>query len=1276
LRKLLTIVSLLLCLFLPVSAFAAEGDELLYNADFSNYSEGAALPAGWELQAYQADAASAAVVEENGIAAVRIENISENDARVVQRVSVQPDTVYRLSGKIRTEDVVGELGASLSIDNYGIDETYCYSEPIFGTKDWQDVSLYLRTGSEQNTLAAALRIGGYSMEASGVAWFSELSLTVCEDAGANLVLDLSTETGLSYYTLEEATQNVEPQEETTGDEKTPLVVILLVSAAAALLLILLYVRYLQNEAGMLTDPKDPTRLLTLLFTAAVLLRIVLSVIFVGHSTDINCFMAWGNAMMNGPAAFYTSGMFADYPPGYMYVLWALTGIAKLFGMPYGSAGYVLLFKLPATIADICMAYFLYRIALEQRISARFSLVLAALVALHPVGAYISGAWGQIDSILGLGMVLVCRLFLKEKRVLAGSVYGLVILFKPQALMLGPILAVAYIADIVGPRWKERLTKTVLAVISAFAVILLLALPFQADQGWDWLVEKYFSTIGSYAYASIEAFNFFALFGGNWKAVASPFLGASYQFWGTVFIVLSVLSAAAIYLKGYKKHGGALYLSAAYMLTMIFTFGHYMHERYLFPVLFLLLAAYVMERDRRILFGFSALSVPLLLNVLSAMYIVDHQTARGVLYDAITTIGSLLEVLAACCLACVVIDLLVRDRVEVPKTVARPIQSVSEQKRKPILPTHPIRRDTLWTKQDRLAVLLLTLVYAVFAVTNLGTLKAPETAWETSAVGETVRIEFGTPVQIAEYRVFSNLGSTSINPSGTILLSADGFETTYEQNYDNMFRWDCRPAEFTSDYVEISLYQGQIKLNEIAFMDTAGECVPMQIVSPVGTQAALIDEQDTVPKDASSYNGMYFDELYHARTAYEHLNGLKPYENSHPPLGKLLIAFGIALFGMNPFGWRIVGALIGVAMLPILYAFGKRMFRRTDYAFVLTALFAFDFMHFTQTRIATIDVYAVFFILLMYWFMYRYIEMNFFVDRFSDTLKPLALAGVFFGFGAASKWICIYAGGGLAVLFFGSLLKRYDEYQAVMDHGTREEKQRVADFDRKIILTLLWCVLFYIVVPFAIYALSYLPYYLYEAQQMHSYGLSDAFRTLWNYQEFMFGYHSGLKATHPYQSSWWQWPFTLRPMWYYFKGYGDGTLSTLTASGNPAVWWIGTIGALVLLVQRLLGNVKEDKALQILCIGVLANFLPWVLVPRCTFIYHFFATVPFVLMAAVYALWQWEERDPRVHWVKWVWLGLAILLFLLLYPGISGLRIPTEWAALIKLLPGGGLMYGA
>ena len=518
---------------------------------------------------------------------------------------------------------------------------------------------------------------------------------------------------------------------------------------------------------------------------------------------------------------------------------------------------------------------------------------------------------------------------------------------------------------------------------------------------------------------------------------------------------------------------------------------------------------------------------------------------------------------------------------------------------------------------------------------------------------------------------------NIDNDGTLLIATpDGHEEIFDQTYDDMFRWKKVTTDFTTDTVTLSLYSGSLKLNEIAFYDQDGKQIPVTVVSATGDQAKLFDEQNTVA-EPSYYTGMYFDELYHGRTAYENLHNLTPYENSHPPLGKLFIMLGVWAFGMTPFGWRVVGALFGIGMLPVLYAFGKRLFKNSNYALVLTTLFAFDFMHFTQTRIATIDVYSVFFILLMYYYMYQYITMDIYADGLKKTLKPLALSGLFFGIGAACKWTSIYAGAGLAILLFGSLISRYLDYRQVNARDNDADKARVADFWPMALKTLLWCMLFFIVIPFTIYFASYTPYYIYESGQTAGYGIADMFKTFAHYQQFMYHYHSTLVATHPYQSSWYSWPFTVKPMWYYFNSYiAPDQVSTLSASGNPAVWWVSSIGAVALLWARLSKRVKPDRAMQIFLVGILANFLPWVLVTRCTFIYHFFATVPFILMATVYALQKLEERYPEANFIKWVWVGFAVLFFVLLYPGLSGLAIPAQWGAFLSKLPGGKLMYGA
>ena len=638
---------------------------------------------------------------------------------------------------------------------------------------------------------------------------------------------------------------------------------------------------------------------------------------------------------------------------------------------------------------------------------------------------------------------------------------------------------------------------------------------------------------------------------------------------------------------------------------------------------------------------------------------------------ITFFGSLLTVAFAVWLAYLATQILAFGRIPEPIRKAE-VKQKRLPRRVSILPKLPTDNKLHYTKRDILYVLAITLVYGVVALTNLGSTSAPQTCWSTAQAGESVTVRFGKVEHVSAYSVFGN-----IDNGGTLLLETpDGYTETFDQTYDDMFRWKKVTTDFVTDTVTLSLYSGTLKLNEIAFYDLAGNLIPVRAVNSTGTQGNLIDEQNTVA-EPSYFTGMYFDELYHGRTAYENLHNLTPYENSHPPLGKLFIMLGVWAFGMTPFGWRIVGALFGVGMLPVLYAFGKRIFKDSNYALVLTTLFAFDFMHFTQTRIATIDVYSVFFILLMYYYMYQYIMMNFFTDGLKKTLKPLALSGLFFGVGAACKWTSIYAGAGLAVLLFGSLIARYLDYSQANARDNDADKAQVKDFWELAGKTLAWCVLFFIVIPCAIYFASYTPYYIYEAGQNPGYGVSGMKDTFVKYQVFMYNYHSNLKATHPYQSSWYSWPFTVKPMWYYYNSYiAPEKVSTLSASGNPAVWWVSSLGAAALLWARLSRRIAPDRAMQVFTVGVLANYLPWVLVTRCTFIYHFFATVPFILMATVYGLQKLERKYRDLNFVKWAWVGFAVLFFILLYPGLSGLPVPSGWASFIAKLPGGKLMYGA
>ncbi|MBC8080172.1 MAG: glycosyltransferase family 39 protein, partial [Gorillibacterium sp.] len=380
---------------------------------------------------------------------------------------------------------------------------------------------------------------------------------------------------------------------------------------------------------------------------------------------------------------------------------------------------------------------------------------------------------------------------------------------------------------------------------------------------------------------------------------------------------------------------------------------------------------------------------------------------------------------------------------------------------------------------------------------------------------------------------------------------------------------------------------------------------------------------------------------------------------HPPLGKLIISIGIWLFGMNPFGWRVMGTLVGILMIPLTYVFAKRLFGKSEYALLAAFLMSVDFMHFAQTRIATIDSYGVFFIMLMYYYMYRYYSMNFYQDSFRKTLKPLFLSGLFFGIGAASKWIVIYGGAGLALIFFLSLFERYRQWRAAENFlllpetyantELRTELKMIRKkFARYTTRAVAWCTLFFVIIPVVIYSLSFLPLMAVPGEEKSIAHLVD-------YQESMYDYHSKLKATHGFGSPWYEWPLMVRPIWFYSgkTAAAPDQVSSIWSFGNPAVWWVGLaafIASLVLLKR------KKHRGMFVVAVAFFSQFLPWVLVTRLTFIYHYFAMVPFLIFAIVFMCKHLVEKNPAFKTGVKLYAGISLLLFLLFYPVLSGMVV--------------------
>jgi dolichyl-phosphate-mannose--protein O-mannosyl transferase len=338
---------------------------------------------------------------------------------------------------------------------------------------------------------------------------------------------------------------------------------------------------------------------------------------------------------------------------------------------------------------------------------------------------------------------------------------------------------------------------------------------------------------------------------------------------------------------------------------------------------------------------------------------------------------------------------------------------------------------------------------------------------------------------------------------------------------------------------------------------------------------------------------------------------------HPPLGKWLIGIGMALFGDNPFGWRIMSALSG-AVLVGAGVMAARWLLGTRAAAVMTGvLLLVSPTLFVQSRIAMLDIFGVSFMMLAFWMLAASARRGF-RDR-----PGLALGGLFLGLATACKWSAVPI---VAASIGFYLVMRW------RDRGRPLRAKEVTATEG-----LMW------LGPFAVlaYLATFLPYLL-----LHQGALSLA--SVIPQQLEMLGLQSASMASHSYQSVWWQWVLMLRPIWYFYEPV-DGIQRGVLMIGNPAICWGGLAALLVCLYDGIRGG---RPALLVVALPWAASVIFFVVIPKeVMFYYHYFPATLLLCFAIAGVLdthfWQAGNRLPPI-----LGIGLAALLFLEFYPIVS------------------------
>jgi hypothetical protein len=205
-------------------------------------------------------------------------------------------------------------------------------------------------------------------------------------------------------------------------------------------------------------------------------------------------------------------------------------------------------------------------------------------------------------------------------------------------------------------------------------------------------------------------------------------------------------------------------------------------------------------------------------------------------------------------------------------------------------------------------------------------------------------------------------------------------------------------------------------------------------------------------------------------------------------------------------------------------------------------------------------------------------------------------------------------------------------------------------------------LFFIVVPFLVYAATYIP------MLMNGHTVGDAIQLNRSAYEF----HSSLESPHGYASDWYQWPVMRRPVYFFVDpNNSDAKIYSL---GNPAVFWLA-IPALAFAAWQALrlrvrlnpesGRVAVRGALAFaswplifVVLSYLGVWLPWATQPRVLFIYHYLPALTFAILATGYCISRlWYADREWGRWAAVAVVALAGITFAYFYPHYTALDVP-------------------
>lgn len=406
---------------------------------------------------------------------------------------------------------------------------------------------------------------------------------------------------------------------------------------------------------------------------------------------------------------------------------------------------------------------------------------------------------------------------------------------------------------------------------------------------------------------------------------------------------------------------------------------------------------------------------------------------------------------------------------------------------------------------------------------------------------------------------------------------------------------------------------------------------------------------------------------------------------HPPVGKWVIASGEWAFGVNPFGWRIAVAVLGILSVLMLARIVRRLTRSDLIGTLAGFLLAIEGMHLVMSRTALLDTSLMFFVLAAFGLILLDRDA---ARRRADAWRTLwdglpvrygpgfgvrpwrLAAGVALGLAVGVKWSGLWY-----VAAFGILVVAWD-FQVRRAMGARHPLTGMLLRDAiPAFLSLVGLAAVTYVATWAGWLATSGGYDRnWAATHPGPTWIPEALRSLAEYHRAAWAFHVGLESPHSYKSHAWSWPVMSRPTSFYYESPEQGVAgcqvakcsAEVLALGNPIIWWAGL---LALFHQAWRWLAARDWRSGALLMAYFAGIAPWLVFHnRTIFTFYSIVFTPYLvalLAMSLASLPGGAQASARRRFIGTLAAGVVVLLAVAaawyFYPIWTGVTLPyTQW----------------